>query len=244
MTTHELSPLPYAYDALEPYIDAKTMEIHYTKHHQGYCDKLNAALEKHQELKDADIIALLSNIEHLPEDIQGAVKNNGGGYLNHSLFWSMLAKDVPCEGEIAEALEKKFGSIDDFKKAFADAAATQFGSGWAWLVVNRKGELEVVSTPYQETPFTEGNFPILGLDVWEHAYYLQYQNRRADYIDAFWNVVNWAVVNENFITALTVLSGSGGCCGGGCGCSHGDEGHTEEKEEAGECCGGGCGCSH
>ena len=198
---HELPSLDYKYDALEPYIDAKTMEIHYVKHHQAYIDKLNSALEKHPNLQKKKVVDLLADLISVPEDIRAAVRNNGGGHVNHSLFWQLLKKGAKLHGDIAEAIESEFGSFEEFKKKFGDAAMNRFGSGWAWLVVNN-GELEVFSTVNQDSPLIDGKIPILGLDVWEHAYYLKYQNKRADYIAAFWNVVNWSKVNELYEIAM------------------------------------------
>ncbi len=198
---HELPKLPYAYNALEPHIDARTMEIHYTKHHQAYVDKLNAALEKHPELFDKKVEELLAdNLKSVPEDIKTAVRNHGGGHVNHSLFWEWMTgnkKDNEFKGKIADAIKKEFGSFDEFKTKFSDAALGRFGSGWAWLALHN-GKLEIYSTANQDSPLMEGKQPLLGLDVWEHAYYLKYQNKRADYISAFWNVVNWKKVNELF----------------------------------------------
>ena len=202
--TFELPPLGYAYGALEPYIDAKTMEIHYTKHHAGYVKKLNAAIEKHPELADKSVEWLLTHLKEIPQDIQTAVLNNGGGHYNHSFFWPLLKKGVNYDdkSDFAEAINGKYEDFEQFKEAFANAAATRFGSGWAWLVVNDEGEFEIISTANQDSPISEGMDPVLGLDVWEHAYYLKYQNRRPDYIDAFWNVVNWRQVEENFRKAV------------------------------------------
>ena len=197
----ELPKLPYAYDALEPHIDAQTMEIHHTRHHNTYVTNLNAAVEG-TEYADKDLIELISNINALPADKQTAVRNNGGGHANHSLFWEILTpggSKTPT-GELASAIDAKFGSFDAFKEEFAKAASGRFGSGWAWLVVDN-GELKITSTPNQDSPYMEGQTPILGLDVWEHAYYLKYQNRRPDYIAAFWNVVNWDVVAEKYAAA-------------------------------------------
>lgn len=202
----KLPELDYAYDALEPHIDARTMEIHHTKHHQGYVDKLIAALEKWNsgkkadEYDDASAKELIRNLNSLdaPEDIKTAIRNNGGGHVNHAFFWKVIGPNKGGEpvGEIAEAIKSKFGSFDAFKEEFSNAAASRFGSGWAWLVKNDAGELEVMSTPNQDNPLTEGKCPLLGLDVWEHAYYLNYQNKRPDYIKAFWNIVNWDEVNR------------------------------------------------
>jgi len=199
---YTLPELPYAYDALEPHFDARTMEIHHTKHHQGYTTKVNAALEgtAHESSSIEDVLA---NISSLPADKQQAVINNGGGFANHSLFWSVLSPNgggTPS-GSLAQAIEDELGSFDAFKEAFAGAAATRFGSGWAWLSVNGSGNLVVHSTANQDNPIMDGHIPILGLDVWEHAYYLHYQNRRPDYIAAFWSVVNWEQVQVNYDAA-------------------------------------------
>jgi Fe-Mn family superoxide dismutase len=200
--TYQLPDLPYAFDALEPHIDAKTMEIHHDKHHGGYVNNLNNALKGHDDLASKSIEDLMSNLDAVPENIRTAVRNNGGGHVNHSLFWKLLSPSGGGNptGAIAEAIDAKFGSFDAFKDQFAAAAAGRFGSGWAWLVVNN-GELEVTSTPNQDTPLSEGKTPVLGLDVWEHAYYLNYQNRRPDYIQAFFNVVNWDEVNKLYAAA-------------------------------------------
>ncbi|MDJ1111297.1 MULTISPECIES: superoxide dismutase [Macrococcus] len=195
----ELPKLEYAYDALEPHIDKETMEIHHTKHHNTYVTKLNDAVAG-TEFENVSIEDLMKRIDEVPADKKTAVVNNGGGHYNHSLFWTLLAPGKEAKGEVVDAIESKFGSLDAFKQEFADAAAGRFGSGWAWLVVNN-GELEVTSTPNQENPLMEGKTPILGLDVWEHAYYLNYQNKRPDYIAAFWNVVNWDKVNELYLAA-------------------------------------------
>jgi len=200
----KLPDLPYAKDALEPHIDARTMEIHHGKHHAGYTNKLNGALEKHPELSDKSIEDLLGNLESVPADIQTAVRNNGGGYANHALFWRVMGPQGGGQpgGDLATAINQTFGGLDAFKQAFASAAAGRFGSGWAWLVVDHFGKLQVYSTANQDSPLMNGHTPILGLDVWEHAYYLNYQNRRPDYIEAFWNVVNWANVAENYSKAV------------------------------------------
>ncbi len=193
--------LPYAKDALAPSIGADTMEVHYEKHHTGYTSKLNAAVEG-TDLADRTIEDLLTNLNSLPADKQGAVRNNGGGFYNHNLFWQVLSPNgggTPS-GELADAIDSAFGSFDEFKSEFASAAGGQFGSGWAWLVVNN-GALEVVSTPNQDNPLTDGKTPILGIDVWEHAYYLNYQNRRGDYVGAFWDIVNWDKVAELYSAA-------------------------------------------
>lgn len=197
--TYKLPELPYAYDALEPHIDKETMEIHYTKHHNTYVTNVNNALEGHDDLAAKSVEELISDLNAVPEDIRTAVRNNGGGHANHSLFWTLLSPNgggAP-KGALAEAIDKKFGSLDKFKDEFATAAKTRFGSGWAWLVLD-KGELAIMSTPNQDSPLMEGKTPLLGLDVWEHAYYLNYQNRRPDYISAFWNVVNWDEVEKHY----------------------------------------------
>lgn len=194
-----LPDLPYSFDALEPYIDAKTMEIHHDKHHGGYVQKLNAVLEG-TEFADLDIKEVLQRINEIPKDKRQIVINNGGGHANHSLFWEIMSpeKGGEPEGEIAEAINEKFGSFEKFKEEFTNAALNRFGSGWAWLIVNSEGELEVISTPNQDSPLMNNQTPILGLDVWEHAYYLRYLNRRNEYVAAWWNVVNWEKVNELF----------------------------------------------
>lgn len=198
--TFKLMELPYAYDALEPHIDARTMEIHHTKHHQGYTNNLNAALEKFPELQSKNARELLENLGTLPEEIRTAVRNNGGGYKNHNIFWKVMSPDGGGQpaGTLAEAINAKFGGFDTFKEQFSKAAATRFGSGWAWLCKDESGNLSVTSTANQDSPFTDGLIPVLGLDVWEHAYYLNYQNRRGDYISAWWNVVNWDEVARRF----------------------------------------------
>ena len=200
---HELPGLPYDHDALEPHIDAETMRIHHSKHHQGYVNNLNAALEKHPELADKSLEELLSNLDSVPEDIRTAVRNNGGGHANHSLFWPCMAPGSggTPSGELADAIDSTFGSFDAFVEMFSKAAATRFGSGWGWLCVDGDGGLVVTSTANQDNPVSDGLKPILGLDVWEHAYYLNYQNRRPDYVKAWWNVVNWEQVSENFAGA-------------------------------------------
>ncbi|WP_323714506.1 superoxide dismutase [Mammaliicoccus sciuri] len=196
----ELPKLPYAYDALEPHIDKETMEIHHTKHHNTYVTKLNDAV-KGTDLESKSIEDIVKNLNSVPDDIRTAVQNNGGGHYNHSLFWELLTPNASePSGEVVDAISSTFGSLDKFKEEFAAAAAGRFGSGWAWLVVDN-GELAIVSTPNQDNPISEGKLPILGLDVWEHAYYLNYQNRRPDYINAFWNVVNWEKVNELYQAA-------------------------------------------
>lgn len=195
----ELPKLPYAEDALEPYIDAQTMNIHHTKHHQAYITNLNAALEKHPELANKSLEDLLSDLNAVPEDIRTAVRNHGGGTWNHNMFWQIMAPKtaVTPSAELMKALESAFGSFDSFKSDFEKAAVGRFGSGWAWLV--KKGDgLSIVSTANQDTPLSDGLTPILGIDVWEHAYYLKYQNRRPEYVSNWWNVVNWQAVAERY----------------------------------------------
>lgn len=200
---HKLAPLPYAYDALEPYIDAQTMQIHYGRHHNGYVTNLNKALEAHPELANKSVEELLRGINDVPEAIRTAVRNNGGGHANHTLFWSVMAPNAggAPTGALAEAINAEFGSFDEFKTKFAAAAATRFGSGWAWLNVTADGQLEITSSANQDSPLMDGKTPILGLDVWEHAYYLKYQNRRPDYVGAFWSVVSWDAVAKNYAAA-------------------------------------------
>lgn len=196
---HTLPALPYAFDALEPHFDTKTMEIHYSKHHQTYVDKLNAALDKHPALHEKTVEELVADLDMIPEDIRQAVRNHGGGHLNHSMFWQLLAPNAGGQptGALLDAITKKFGSFEAFTTQFSDAAANRFGSGWAWLVIDGK-ELAIVSTANQDNPITEGKTPILGLDVWEHAYYLKYQNKRPDFVKAFWNLVNWTEVSNRY----------------------------------------------
>ncbi|MBC8589462.1 superoxide dismutase [Paratissierella segnis] len=195
----KLPELKYSYEALEPYIDAKTMEIHHTKHHQTYIDNLNNALEGHSNLQNMNIEELIKSLDEIPEDIKTAVRNNGGGHYNHSLFWEWMSPNGggKPEGELARKIDEDLGGFEKFKEDFKKAALGRFGSGWAWLVLDG-GKLSIVSTPNQDNPISEGKKPLLGIDVWEHAYYLKYQNKRADYIDAFWNVVNWKKVEESF----------------------------------------------
>jgi Fe-Mn family superoxide dismutase len=208
---YELPKLPYAYDALEPYIDARTMELHYTKHHQTYVNKLNEALDKHPEIADKPLEELLGNLGAVPEDIRTAVRNHGGGHANHSFFWTIMgpaattASDAGAPGAaqepagaLANEIKTAFGDFAQFKEAFTKTATGVFGSGWAWLVVDKDGKLVVTSTANQDSPLTNQQKPVLGLDVWEHAYYLKYQNKRPDYIDAWWNVVNWAAAEEKY----------------------------------------------
>ncbi|MDX1590381.1 MAG: superoxide dismutase [Balneolaceae bacterium] len=197
-----LPDLPYDYDALEPHIDARTMEIHHTKHHQGYTNKLNAALEGHEFAK-LPIEEVLKRVNEIPTDKRQTVVNNGGGYANHKLFWTVMSPDGGGNpsGELGEAIKKEFGSFDAFKEKFKSTAGSQFGSGWGWLCVDNNGGLKVLSTANQDSPLMNGLTPIFGVDVWEHAYYLHYQNRRPDYLDAFWNVVNWEQVAKNYAGA-------------------------------------------
>jgi Fe-Mn family superoxide dismutase len=199
----ELPPLPYAFEALEPHIDAMTMQIHHDKHHATYTTNLNKALEGHPNLAGKSIEELLGDLDAVPESVRTAVRNNGGGYANHNLFWTIMSPNGGGQpsGDLADAINDAFGSFDAFKEKVANAATTRFGSGWAWLYVDGSGKLAVSSTPNQDTPLMEGNTPILGLDVWEHAYYLKYQNRRPDYISAWWNVVDWDAVADNYAAA-------------------------------------------
>jgi superoxide dismutase, Fe-Mn family len=196
-----LAPLPYTYTYLEPIIDAKTMEIHHGKHHQAYVTNLNAALEKYPDLKEQSIDQLIKNLSALPSDIQTAVRNNGGGHFNHTLFWEILIAEknyLPPSEKMLTMINRDFGSFDQFKDQFSQAAKTRFGSGWAWLVVTEAGKLKITSTPNQDVPFNEGK-PLLGLDVWEHAYYLTYQNRRPDYVSNFFKIINWQKVEANLV---------------------------------------------
>ncbi len=194
---HELLKLPYSYDSLEPHIDARTMEIHHTKHHQAYVTNLNAALDKQPELHKKGLEELLAGISSVPEAIRGAVRNNGGGHLNHSMFWTIMKKGGGGEpkGPLADAINGAFGSFATFKEQLTNAGMTRFGSGWAWLVIGKDGKLAVTSTANQDNPIMEGQKPVMGVDVWEHAYYLKYQNLRKNYLDAWWNVVNWDEVS-------------------------------------------------
>ena len=202
--SHTLPALPYAYDALEPHIDAKTMEIHHSRHHQTYVTNLNAALADLPELAALPLEALLARIDSLPAQVQGSVRNHGGGHANHSLFWQVMSPQGGGEpdGELAAAIERDLGGLEAFRQAFTQAALSRFGSGWAWLVVDGSGKLQVVSSANQDSPLMEGLTPILGLDVWEHAYYLKYQNKRPDYIAAFYNVIDWDEVARRYVAAL------------------------------------------
>ncbi|MHB8626556.1 MAG: superoxide dismutase [Aggregatilineales bacterium] len=200
MAKHELPPLPYAFNALEPHIDAMTMEIHHDGHHGTYVTNLNAALDKHPDLFNHSAIDLIQMLDKVPEDIRTVVRNNGGGHVNHTMFWLNLAPKAGGEptGALAAAITAAFGGFAQFKEAFAKAATGRFGSGWAWLIAEPDGKVSITSTPNQDNPLMEGKHPILGLDVWEHAYYLKYQNKRPAYIEAFWNVVNWADVSQRY----------------------------------------------
>ncbi len=194
----ELSPLPYNYDALDPYIDAQTMQVHHDLHHQAYVNNLNAAVEKYPELQSKSPEELIKDLSSLPQDITGAVRNNGGGHVNHTMFWQIMAPNAGGEptGAIASAISDDFGDLESFKQKFNDAGTKQFGSGWVWLVRTSEGKIEITSSPNQDNPMSNGHFPIMGNDVWEHAYYLKYQNRRAEYLKQWWNVVNWDEVNN------------------------------------------------
>ena len=200
---YELPTLPYAYDALEPHIDARTMEIHHSKHHQAYITNVNNALKDKPELAAKSVEDLISDLNAVPEDIRAAVRNNGGGHANHSLFWQIMGPNAGGEpsGKLADDIKAAFGSVGDFKEKLAEAGVKRFGSGWAWLIKNKSGKLEITSTPNQDSPLMDGNTPVLGVDVWEHAYYLNYQNRRPDYLKAWWNVVNWAEVGKRYGSA-------------------------------------------
>jgi Fe-Mn family superoxide dismutase len=201
-TPHQLPPLPYAFDALEPYVDAKTMEIHHGKHHAAYVNNLNKALEGHPDLQKLSLTDLLAHLNKVPENIRTAVRNNAGGHFNHSLFWKIMKKGGGGEprGELAEAIKKAFGPFADFRTKFTQTAMGRFGSGWAWLFI-KDGKLLIDSTPNQDNPVMDGGRPVMGLDVWEHAYYLKYQNRRNEYVEAWWNVVNWDQISENYTLA-------------------------------------------
>lgn len=204
--TFNLPDLKYEYGALEPYIDAKTMEIHYSKHHKAYCDNFNKALEGYPELQKKDPEWILAHLNTVPEEIKLKVKNHGGGFVNHSFFWGILGKNSKISGEIFKQINKTFGNFEDFKKKFSECAMNRFGSGWAWLAVNKEGKLEIHSTANQDSVLSEGKKPILTLDVWEHAYYLKHQNRRAEYVETFWNIINWERVNELYKSAIDSLS--------------------------------------
>jgi len=196
----ELSPLPYNYDALEPYIDAQTMQLHHDMHHQTYVNNLNAAVGKYPDLQSKSPEELIKDLNNLPQDIVSAVRNNGGGHVNHTMFWQIMAPNAGAEptGPIADAIRENFGDFESFKQRFNDAGTKQFGSGWVWLVRTSDGKIEITSTPNQDSPMTSGHIPIMGNDVWEHAYYLKYQNKRAEYLKQWWNVVNWDEINKRF----------------------------------------------
>jgi superoxide dismutase, Fe-Mn family len=197
---YELPPLPYDYSALEPYIDTQTMQLHHDKHHQTYVTNLNNALKDQGQFASLSLEDLMRRINEVPESIRTAVRNNGGGHINHTMFWQIMKPNGGGEptGAIASAIQSAFGSFDAFKTAFNDAGAKRFGSGWAWLVLDRGGKLSVTSTANQDSPFMDGNYPVMGNDVWEHAYYLKYQNRRPDYLNAWWNVVNWDEISRRY----------------------------------------------
>ncbi len=197
---YELPTLPYAYDALEPHIDARTMEIHHTKHHQAYITKVNEALADKPELAQKSIEDLISDLSAVPEDVRTVVRNNGGGHANHSFFWQIMGPNGGGEpsGKLAEDIKSTFGGLEQLKEKINAAGVGRFGSGWSWLVKNKGGQLEVMSTPNQDSPLMDGHTPVLGVDVWEHAYYLNYQNRRPDYLKAWWNTVNWAEVGKRY----------------------------------------------
>ncbi|MCX8494472.1 MAG: superoxide dismutase [Chthoniobacterales bacterium] len=202
--SYTLPPLPYAFDALEPHIDARTMEIHHDKHHAAYINNLNNALKDHPELAAKPVNELIADLSAVPEAIRPAVRNNGGGHSNHTFFWEIMGpgKGGAPVGKLAEAITKAFGSFDEFKAKFEEAGVKRFGSGFAWLIVNKQGQLEIISLPNQDSPYMDGNKPVIANDVWEHAYYLHYQNRRPDYLKAWWNVVNWDHAEQNYQTAL------------------------------------------
>ncbi|MBC5806804.1 MAG: superoxide dismutase [Candidatus Eremiobacteraeota bacterium] len=203
MMAHELPPLQYAYDSLEPFIDTTTMTLHHDKHHATYVSNLNAAIEKHPELGGKSAEDLIRDLNAVPEDIRAAVRNNGGGHVNHSMFWTIMKPNAGGnpKGALADALREAFGDLESFKKLFNEAGTKQFGSGWVWLVRGKDGKLQVTSTPNQDNPLSQGLYPIMGNDVWEHAYYLKYQNRRADYLTAWWNVVDWDALHRRFDSA-------------------------------------------
>jgi superoxide dismutase, Fe-Mn family len=203
---YEVPPLPYAYNALEPHIDEQTMHLHHDKHHAAYVTKLNGAVEKYPDLAAKSPEDLIRNLAALPEDVRGVIRNNGGGHVNHTMFWQIMGgKGSGPTGAIADEINKTFGSFDAFKEKFEAAGVGQFGSGWAWLVKTKSGELKITATPNQDNPMSNGEFPVLGNDVWEHAYYLKYQNRRPDYLKAWWNVVNWDEVNKRLAQAAAFL---------------------------------------
>jgi Fe-Mn family superoxide dismutase len=207
MTKFELPKLEYEYSSLEPYIDEATMKFHHDKHHQAYTDKLNAALEKHPEIKVKMAEELLMDLKKIPEDIRTAVRNNGGGYVNHNFFWKILKKNIILRGKLKEIIEERFGSFEKFREEFTNASLGLFGSGWTWLVLNKNKELEIITTANQDSPISDGKIPILTIDLWEHSYYLRYQNKRADYVNAFFNIINWQRVEENYSNAIKMKGG-------------------------------------
>jgi superoxide dismutase, Fe-Mn family len=198
---HKLPPLSYNYNSLEPFIDEETMKVHHEKHHQTYTDKFNEAIKNNQELQNKKVEDILSNLNQIPQDIKQAVINHGGGFYNHNFFWTILKKDIKLKGDILKEITKTFGNFETFKEQFTKAATTLFGSGWAWLVLNENKKLEIIQTKNQDCPLSIKKIPLLAIDVWEHAYYLKYKNKRADYIEAFYNVINWDKVNELFVNA-------------------------------------------
>jgi Fe-Mn family superoxide dismutase len=202
---YELPPLPYDYNALEPYIDEETMHLHHDKHHQAYVNNLNAALQGQSQFENMGIDQLIRSLNSVPENIRTTVRNNGGGHINHSMFWQIMKPNGGGEptGDLASAISSTFGSFDQFKAAFNDAGAKRFGSGWAWLVIGADGKLAVTSTANQDSPLIDGNYPVMGNDVWEHAYYLKYQNRRPEYLAAWWNVVNWDEIAKRFAQGMS-----------------------------------------
>lgn len=202
---YELPDLPYDYNALEPYIDAQTMQTHHDKHHATYVTKLNAAVEKQSELQSMSPEELIRNLSNVPQDVRTAVRNNGGGHVNHTMFWQIMGPNGGGEptGSVGDAIKSTFGSFDSFKQEFNNTSANHFGSGWVWLVRSSGGQLQVVDTLNQDNPMSEGHYPIMGNDLWEHAYYLKYQNRKAEYFDAWWNVINWDEVNKRFEQAMS-----------------------------------------
>jgi superoxide dismutase, Fe-Mn family len=197
---YEVPPLPYDYSALEPYIDTQTMQLHHDKHHAAYVNNLNAAIQSHAQFASLPVEQLIQRLNELPENIRTAVRNNGGGHANHSMFWRIMTPNGGGQpgGDLANAINSTFGSFDQFKAAFNDAGVKRFGSGWAWLILDQNGNLQVISSANQDSPLMEGNFPIMGNDVWEHAYYLKYQNRRPEYLNAWWNVVNWNEIEKRY----------------------------------------------
>lgn len=199
---YQIEPLPYSYDSLEPFLDKETMKVHYGGHHKNYTEKLNEILEGHEELKELSAEKLLKNLKDLPEDIRESIRNFGGGFVNHNFLWSILKKDVGFSGEIAEEIALKFGSYEKFKEKFSETAMKLFGSGWVWLVTNNLGEIEIITTKNQDSPLSEGKTPLITLDMWEHAYYLKHQNKKANYIKDYFNIINWEKVNEIYLDSI------------------------------------------